>query len=75
MAAKKENAVYKIIEIVGTSGVSFADAARNGVKAASKSLRDLRVAEIEKLDVRIDKSGKVTYRAKMKVGFKYHGDD
>jgi flavin-binding protein dodecin len=75
MANKKDNAVYKIIEIVGTSSVSFADAAKNGVKVASKSLRDLRVAEVDKLDLKIDNSGKVTYRAKLKVSFKYHGED
>ena len=75
MANKKDNAVYKIIEIVGTSSVSFADAAKNGVKVASKSLRDLRVAEVDKLDIKIDNSGKITYRAKLKVSFKYHGED
>ena len=75
MAAKKDNAVYKIIEIVGTSSVSFADAAKNGVKVASKSLRDLRVAEVDKLDIKIDNVGKITYRAKLKVSFKYHGED
>ena len=75
MATKKDNAVYKIIEIVGTSSVSFADAAKNAVKVASKSLRDLRVAEVDKLDLKIDSGGKVTFRAKMKVSFKYHGDD
>jgi len=75
MASKKDNAVYKIIEIVGTSSVSFADAAKNGVKVASKSLRDLRVAEVDKLDIKIDNSGKITYRAKLKVSFKYHGED
>ena len=75
MANKKDNAVYKIIEIVGTSSVSFADAAKNGVKVASKSLRDLRVAEVDKLDLKIDNSGKVTFRAKLKVSFKYHGED
>ena len=74
MAAKKSNAVYKIIEIVGTSSTSWADAAKNGVKAASQSLRDLRVAEVETLDVKID-NGKLIYRAKMKVSFKYHGND
>ena len=74
MAAKRDNAVYKIIEIVGTSTVSWADAAKNGVKAASKSLRDLRVAEVDTLDVKID-NGKLLYRAKMKVSFKYHGND
>jgi hypothetical protein len=75
MASKKDNAVYKIIEIVGTSPVSFAAAAANGVKTASKSLRDLRVAEIDKLDIKIDNGGKITYRAKMKVSFKFHGND
>jgi flavin-binding protein dodecin len=74
MAAKKENALYKVIEIVGTSNVSWADAAKNGVRSASKTLRDLRVAEVDKLDVKIDQ-GKLVYRAKMKVSFKYHGDD
>ena len=75
MAAKKDNAVYKIIEIVGTSSVSWADAGKNAVKAASKSLRDLRVAEVDTLDVKIDSGGKLVYRAKMKVSFKYHGND
>ena len=72
--AKQVPAVYKIIEIVGTSTVSWADAAKNGVKAASKSLRDLRVAEVDRLDVKVE-SGKLIYRAKMKVSFKYHGND
>ena len=71
---KEQSAVYKVIEIVGTSGESWADAAKNGVKAASKSLRDLRVAEVDKLDVKIE-GGKLVFRAKMKVSFKYHGDD
>ena len=75
MPAKKENAVYKVIEIVGTSNTSFADAARNGVKTASKTLRDLRVAEVEQLDIKIDNGGKLVYRAKLKVSFKYHGED
>jgi flavin-binding protein dodecin len=75
MASKKStNAVYKLIEIVGTSPNSWAEAAKNGIKTASKSLRDLRVAEVETLDVKID-GGKLVYRAKMKLSFKYHGDD
>ncbi|QJR12178.1 Calcium dodecin [Usitatibacter rugosus] len=75
MASKKStNAVYKLIEIVGTSPNSWAEAAKNGIKTASKSLRDLRVAEVETLDVKID-GGKLIYRAKMKLSFKYHGDD
>jgi flavin-binding protein dodecin len=72
--AKDSSAVYKVIEIVGTSTVSWADAARNGVTAASRSLRDLRVAEVDKLDVKIEGS-KLIYRAKLKVSFKYHGED
>jgi dodecin len=71
---KDSNAIYKVIEIVGTSATSWADAARNGVNAASKSLRDLRVAEVDKLDVKIE-GGKLVYRAKLKVSFKYHGED
>ena len=72
--SKDTSAVYKVIEIVGTSTNSFADAAKNGVTAASKSLRDLRVAEVEKFDVKIEGT-KMIYRAKLKVSFKYHGDD
>jgi flavin-binding protein dodecin len=71
---KSDNAVYKVIEIVGTSTESWAEAARNGVEAAGQTLRDLRVAEVDKLDVKID-GGKLLYRAKLKVSFKYHGDD
>ena len=69
-----ENAVYKVIELVGTSSESWAEAARNGLETASQTLRDLRVAEVDKLDVKID-GGKMVYRAKLKVSFKYHGDD
>ena len=77
MAKKKgkdSNAVYKVIEIVGTSSQSWSEAADNAVKAASRSLRDLRVAEVDKLDVKIE-GGKLVYRAKLKVSFKYHGED
>jgi len=70
----KDNAVYKIIDIVGTSSQSWADAARNAVITAGKTIRDLRVAEVDKLDCKID-GGKVTYRAKLRVSFKLHGDD
>ena len=63
--------VYKIIELVGTSTESWEKAATAAVKRAAKSLRDLRVAEIEKLDLVVE-DGKVTaYRAKLKVSFKY----
>jgi flavin-binding protein dodecin len=69
-----DNTVYKVIEIVGTSGQSWANAARNAVTTASKSLRDLRVAEVDKLDVKIE-GGKLLYRAKLKVSFKFHTGD
>ena len=74
MASKTTPALYKVIEIVGTSPNSWAEAAKNGIKVASKSLRDLRVAEVDKLDVKIE-GGKLVYRAKLKVSFKYHGND
>lgn len=62
---------YKIIELVGTSPTSWEEAARNAVDTASKSLRDLRIAEITKLDLSIE-NGKITsYRARINVSFKY----
>jgi flavin-binding protein dodecin len=65
--------VYKIIELVGTSTDSWEKAAKSAVDMAAKSLRDLRIAEIEKLDVQL-KDGKVeAYRVKMKVSFKFEG--
>jgi hypothetical protein len=64
--------VYKVIEIVGTSTESWEKAANAAIDRASKSLRDLRVAEVEQLDMQVN--GKVrTYRAKMKVSFKFDG--
>ncbi|MDP2862817.1 MAG: dodecin family protein [Desulfobacterales bacterium] len=63
--------VYKIVELVGTSTKSWEDAAKNAVELAGKSLRELRVAEITKLDMKIEK-GKVTaYRARVQLSFKY----
>lgn len=65
------NSVYRITELVGTSKKSWEDAAENAVKAASKTLRDLRVAEIIKLDMVVE-DGKVSaYRAKVALSFKY----
>jgi dodecin len=71
---KGGNAVYKLIEIVGTSNQSWADAGANAVKTASRTLRDLRVAEVEQLDMKID-NGKILYRAKLKLSFKLQGDE
>jgi len=66
--------VYKVIELVGTSPESWEKAAAAAVKRAAKTLRDLRVAEVSQLDIQL-KDGKVeSYRAKIKVSFKYEGD-
>ncbi|MHB8809879.1 MAG: dodecin family protein, partial [Desulfobulbaceae bacterium] len=63
--------VYKIIELVGTSNKSWEDAAKNAVEMAGKSLKNLRIAEIVKLDMQIDKGKVVSYRARVNVSFKY----
>lgn len=66
-----KDSVYRITEIVGTSKKSWEDAAANAVAAASKTLRDLRVAEIVKLDMVVE-DGKITsYRARVALSFKY----
>ena len=64
------DSVYKVIELIGTSTDSWERAAEAAVNRASKSLRDLRVAEVMAMDLSIEK-GKITYRTKLKVSFKY----
>jgi len=67
----KDTGVYRVTEVIGTSSNSWEDATRNAVKTAAKSLRDLRIAEITKLDVRIE-NGKVSqFRARLSLSFKY----
>jgi len=63
--------VYKIIELVGTSEISWEDAAKNAVETAGKSLKNLRIAEIIKLDMKIDKGKVIAYRARISMSFKY----
>jgi flavin-binding protein dodecin len=66
------DSVYKIIELVGSSKVSWEDAAKNAIEKASKSLRDLRIAEVLAQDIHM-KDGKIEfYRIKLKLSFKYH---
>jgi flavin-binding protein dodecin len=67
--------VYKVIELVGTSSESWEKAAAAAVKMASKSIRDLRIAEVAQLDMQIEDGKVKAYRAKVKVSFKFHGDD
>jgi flavin-binding protein dodecin len=65
------DSVYKIITLVGTSTKSWEDAAKVAVETAAKTLRDLRIAEIEELDLQLDKGKVLNYRAKVRVSFKY----
>jgi dodecin len=65
------DSVYKVIEIVGTSKNSWEEAAKNAVETAGKSLEDLRVAEVVKLDLAIDKGKVVAYRSRVNISFKY----
>ena len=67
--------VYKVIELVGTSSESWEKAAEAAVEMASRSLRDLRIAEIAQLDMQLEDGKIKAYRAKVKVSFKYHGED
>ena len=62
--------VYKVIEIIGTSDKSWEEAARDAITTASKSLNDIRVSEVKELDIHIE-NGKMIFRTKMKVSFKY----
>ena len=66
--------VYRVIELVGTSEVSWDDAAKNAVETASKSLREIRVGEVTKLDLKIE-DGKLVYRVRLNLSFKYTGGE
>lgn len=65
------DSVYKVIELVGTSEVSWEDAAKNAVETAAKSLRELRVAEVTKLDMKVENSKVIAFRARVTLSFKY----
>ena len=70
MAGKKDS-VYKVVEVIGTSRKSWDDAAKNAVETAAGKLRDLRIAEVVKLDMKVE-GGKVReYRARVQLSFKY----
>ena len=75
MATKKagqtESGVYRVIDVIGTSLTSWEDAAKNAVETASGSLHDLRIAEVAKLDVKIEGEKVVAYRARLQLSFKY----
>ena len=63
------SSIYKVVEIIGSSNTSWEDAASSAVKSAAKTLRNLRVAEVKKMDIRIEE-GELIYRVKLNVSFK-----
>jgi flavin-binding protein dodecin len=67
--------VYRVTELVGVSTESWEDAARNAIETAAKSLRDLRVAEVDRLDITIEDGKVASYRARLNVSFKYESGD
>jgi dodecin len=63
--------IYRVIDVIGTSKTSWEEATRNAVETAGKSLRDLRIAEVSKLDVRLENGKVVAFRARVQLSFKY----
>jgi flavin-binding protein dodecin len=71
MAKKSEEGVYRIVDVVGVSETSWEDAGRQAVKTASKSLRDLRIAEVVKMDMKVEDGKVVAFRTRVALSFKY----
>ena len=65
--------VYRVIDVIGTSRTSWEDATKNAIETATKSLRDLRIAEVRELDVKIENGKIAAYRARVQLSFKYQG--
>ena len=65
------NSVYRVTELVGTSETSWEEAAKNAVETASKSLKNLRVAEVTKLDMKVEEGKVIAYRSRVALSFKY----
>ena len=68
------DAVYKVIEVIGSSPNSWEEAGKNAVEAAGKSLKDLRVAEIKEFDMKLEEGKVVAFRTKVSISFKYKND-
>ena len=68
------DSVYRVTEVIGTSTVSWEDAAKNAVETAAKTLRDLRVGEVTKFDMTIDDGHVSNYRARVSISFKYEAE-
>lgn len=74
MAKKGVNdGVYRVIDVIGTSTTSWEDAAKRAIATASKTVRDLRIAEVTKLDMKVEGGKVVAYRARVQLSFKYEG--
>jgi flavin-binding protein dodecin len=73
MAKKSADGVYRVIDVIGTSTSSWEDAARSAVETAARSLRDLRIAEVTKMDMKVEKGKVVAYRTRVQLSFKYEG--
>ncbi len=69
------DSMYKVITLVGTSSTSWEEAARMAVETAGKNLRDLRVAEVVKLDMKVEDGKVVSFRARVTISFKYEGQN
>ncbi len=67
------DSIYRVTELVGTSSISWEDAAKQAVEAAAKSLKNLRVAEVTKLDMKVEDGKVIAYRARVSLSFKYEG--
>jgi len=71
--AQTEESVYKVTEVIGTSTKSWEDAGRNAVETASRTLRDLRIAEVVKMDMKVEDGKVKAYRTRVLLSFKYGG--
>jgi flavin-binding protein dodecin len=71
MAKKNDEGVYKVVEVIGVSEISWEDAGKQAVKTASKSLRDLRIAEVTKMDMKVEDGKVAAFRTRLSLSFKY----
>ena len=70
-AGAADTTIYKVVEVIGTSTQSWEDAAKNAVETAAKSLRDLRIAEVVKMDMKVEDGKVLAYRTRVLLSFKY----
>ena len=73
MAKKDKSTVYRVTEVIGTSAQSWEEAAKNAVETAAGTLRDLRIAEVVKMDVKVEDGKVIEYRTRLQLSFKYEG--